>query len=114
MSLRVFVFAVLVGIGALAASGCARPSEEDCTRICWKAAELAFQKQTEDKVAAEPDEAAKEAIREQAKKDWQEIVDMPTNPELMRCVVSCTKDGRPSQVECIDKAKTHAEVDDCM
>ena len=94
--------------------GCEHPSEEDCQRICWKGAKLAYEKQVADDVAKAPDEAARQAIREAGVKGWQEIKDMPTNPELMRCVLSCQKDGRPKHVECIDKAKTSKAVKDCM
>jgi len=101
-------------VALLSAVACARPSEEDCQRICWKAAEMAYWNKVEEKLAAEEDPDEKLVIKEEAEEEWKGIKELPTNPELMRCVISCQKDARPKQVKCIDDAKDHAQVTKCL
>lgn len=94
--------------------GCEKPTEEECTRICWKAGELAFWKQIEDKLAKEDDPDEKQVIREEAEEQWAEIKSQPMNPELTRCLLTCQKSGKPKQVKCIDEAKDYPTVQKCM
>ena len=111
--LRSITFVAVVVVG-LATAACERPTEEECTRICWKAGELAFWQQTEDKLAKEDDPAKKQVIREEAEAKWAEVKNKAMNPELTRCLLTCQKKGRPKQVKCIDAAKTYADIQKCM
>ena len=111
---RLVLISIAVFGFALAASGCERPSKDECERICWKAGELAYWKQIEAKLAKAEDDDDREVIREEAEEEWAELKSQPMNPERNRCIVTCQKNGRKSDVECIDKAEDNAAVQACL
>ena len=94
--------------------GCEKPSKDECERVCWKAGELAYWKKVDAKLAKAADDDDKEVIREEAEEEWAELKNQPMNPELNRCIVTCQKDGRTKQIECIDAAKDHESVQACF
>ncbi|MBT8491548.1 MAG: hypothetical protein KJO07_00700 [Deltaproteobacteria bacterium] len=109
---RVLYLSVLVAL--LGTLGCEKLSKEECERVCWKAGELAYWKKTEAKLAKAEDDDEKEVIREEAEEEWAELKNQPMNPELNRCIVTCQKDGRKEQIECIDKAEDNESVQACF
>jgi len=108
------IIVVLATFLVLLASACEHPSEEECSRICWKAGELAYWKQVEDKMAAAKSDEDKQTIRVEAEAKWAELKNQAMNPELTRCLLTCQKQGRPKQVQCIDAAESYADVQKCM
>jgi hypothetical protein len=98
---------------AAAVSGCERPTAEQCERMCWRINELHFWErfEREDK---NKDPAAREQLRAERQKLWAEMKARKFDPGLENCLKDCRRGAYPSDVECVEKARTAAQATDCV
>ena len=108
--MRAVLFVLCLSFAVL---GCQKPTHEECKEICMKGNVLGqwerFERETADLT---PEEKAERKV--QVEKQIAEIEARKHDPGLENCVTDCRQGGRKSDVECVRKAKTTAEVKDCI
>ena len=108
---RIAIAALLAFAAALA--GCQRLTAEQCEHICWRHNELSYWERYEAEAAGlAPD--ARAGLRAEREKTWREMRARPFDPGLENCLKDCRRGGYPSDLECVEKARTAAQAADCV
>jgi hypothetical protein len=108
--LRAAILTVVLVASGL--TGCQRPTIEQCERLCWRYNELKFWEKFEaDAAELAPD--AREKLRAERKKVWEEMRAREFDPGLENCIRACRRASSPKDVKCVDEAKTSAQAEDC-
>ena len=66
------------------------------------------------KDAAKLEPQARDALRAERQKQWDEIVKREFDPGRENCVKECRRSAKPEDIECVDGAKTLAAAKDCL
>lgn len=107
-----FRAAVLLSLLA-AAAGCRRATPEQCDKLCMRYNELGYWDRF-DKDAAGLDAAAREKLRAERQKEWDEIARREFDPGRENCVKECRRAAKPEDIECVDGATTLAAAEACL
>lgn len=98
---------------AAAAGACQHPTGEQCERLCWRYNELRYRERFEREAAGlAPD--ARERLRAERQKAWAAMRARPFDPGLENCMRRCRAAASPDDVDCVQRATTSAQADDCL
>ena len=104
---------VLLFLLAAAVAGCRRASPEQCDKLCMRYNELGFWERFEkDAASLAPD--AREKLRAERQKEWDEIAKREFDPGRENCVKECRRSAKPEDIKCVEGAKTLAAAKDCL
>ncbi|HUS63020.1 MAG TPA: hypothetical protein VMZ28_00710 [Kofleriaceae bacterium] len=102
---------ILVTLSAVA--GCRRATPEQCDALCMRYNELGYWERFEkDAASLAPD--AREKLRAERQKAWDEIAKREFDPGRENCVKECRRSAKPDDIKCVEKAKTLAAAKDCL
>lgn len=81
--------------------------------MCWRVNELHFWEryEAEAKNLAPSD---REKLRAERQEDWAEMKARKFDPGLENCVKDCRRGGYPSDLDCVEKARTAKQAADCV
>ena len=104
--LLLFVFSSLV------LSACNKPEIEDCRLACWNGMKITFWDKVEQDVKGlSPEQAA--TLRAEREAIFQTIQERAEDPGLLNCITNCQNDSNKTEVECMAKATTAAQLKNC-
>ena len=95
------------------AVACRRATPEQCDKLCMRYNELGYWERFEKDAAALAPEA-RDALRAERQKQWDEIVKREFDPGRENCVKECRRSAKPEDIECVEGAKTLAAAKDCL
>ena len=107
-----FRLAVLISL-LVAAAGCRRATPEQCDKLCMRYNELGYWERFE-KDAARLAPEARDALRAERQKQWDEIAKREFDPGRENCVKECRRSAKPEDIECVEAAKTLSAAKDCL
>jgi hypothetical protein len=110
---RTLLALLLACAAAVAAGACQRPTAEQCARICWRSNEIGFWERFETE-ARNLAPAKRDELRAERQKIWNEIKARKFDPLLENCLKECRRSGAAGDVECVEKARTVAQIKDCL
>ena len=96
-----------------AAAACRRATPEQCDKLCMRYNELGYWERFEkDAAALAPD--ARDKLRAERQKQWDEIAKREFDPGRENCVKECRRSARPDDIKCVEAATTLAAAKDCL
>lgn len=107
--LRLLVSSALLAISA----DCKKPDLDECRRACWNYNEVKYwAKVDRDVKSMSVDKAA--AYRAAKEIEFQKIAKREEDQGLMNCIYDCQHNSSDKQIQCLKKAKTEVQLDECM